>query len=69
MVKQSAHLVAAMALLFVASTAGAITAPFGFTNIPLDAFSINPEPTSFLVLGIGLAAFIARRMVAVRVGK
>ncbi|MDZ4857390.1 MAG: PEP-CTERM sorting domain-containing protein [Candidatus Hydrogenedentes bacterium] len=69
MVKQSAHLAAAMGLLFFASTAGALTAPFGFSGIHVDAITIAPEPTSMLLLGMGLAAFMVRKLVAVRIEK
>ncbi len=69
MVKQSVHLVAAMGLLFFASTAGALTAPFGFSGMQVSAISVTPEPTAMLMLGMGLAAFLVRRVVAVRVEK
>ncbi len=69
MVKQSVHLVATMGLLFFASTAGALTAPLGFSGVQVSAISITPEPASMLMLGMGLAAFMVRRLVAVRVEK
>lgn len=69
MVKQNGHLVAASALLFFASTAGALTAPFSLPTLYADAISIAPEPASMMLLGMGLAALFVRRLSVVRVNK
>jgi len=69
MLKQNGHLVAASALLFFASTADALTAPFSLPALYADAFSVTPEPASVMLLGMGLAALFVRRLNVGRVNK
>ena len=68
MVKQNGHLVAAVALFIFACTAGALT-PFGLSTIHVDAISLSHEPVSMLMLAMGLAAFLSRRLAVARVQK
>ena len=69
MIKQNGHLIAASALLFLGTTAGALTAPFSFAVLQADAISVTPEPATMLMLGMGLAAVLVRRLGVVRVDK
>ena len=69
MVKENSHLIVASAMLFSATTAGALTVPFGVSSLYSDAISITSEPASILMLGMGLAAVFVRRLHVVQAEK
>lgn len=62
MTKHSGKWIVAMALTFLAGSAGAFTVPFDGSSFQWAGMSVMPEPSATLLLGMGLAAGLVRRL-------